>query len=202
MTCPWCPRCAPDWPEWGPVSFPDSDSGKHRFLSLHAVQHPGPVDQPSPELPGQLRLLPGAFSGSPDHVPEVQNHQAVVALAGAQQQLPVVGRVVYQLAPFRDFPPAHFYFEPCNIQPLVPSFVPVSVVGQLTAPGHVLGPSGHCCPHHVPLVPGRRAIWAARAASLANWKAWVNRFGFPCETRTAWSCGRPQMNIFSTQVSS
>ena len=86
MTYPCGPRCVPDWPEWGPVSFPDSDSGKHRFLLLHAMQLPGPADQPLPEHPGQLRLLPGASSGSPAHVPEVQNLQAIVALAGAQQQ--------------------------------------------------------------------------------------------------------------------
>ena len=86
MACPWCPRCAPDWPEWGPISFPDPDSGKHRILLLPAVQLPGPADQPSLDLPGQLRLLPGASSGSLDLVPSVQNQQAVVALAGAQQQ--------------------------------------------------------------------------------------------------------------------
>ena len=72
------------------------------------MQLPGPADQPPPEHPGQLQLLPGASSGSPAHVPEVQNQQAVVALAGAQQQLPMVGWVAYQLAPSRDFPLAHF----------------------------------------------------------------------------------------------
>ena len=87
MTCPFCPRFAPDWPEWGPVSFPDPDSGKHRFqFPLHAVQLPGQMGQPSPDLPGQLRLLPWVSSGSLSLVPSVQNHQAVVALAGAQQQ--------------------------------------------------------------------------------------------------------------------
>ena len=87
MTYPLCPRYAPDWPEWGPVSFPDSDSGKHRYhVLLHAVQLPGLMGQPLPDHPGQLQLLPGASSGSLDLAPSVQNRQAVVALTGAQQQ--------------------------------------------------------------------------------------------------------------------
>ena len=43
MTYPNCPRLSPDWPEWGPVSFPALDAGKHRVLGqLHAVQSSWP----------------------------------------------------------------------------------------------------------------------------------------------------------------
>ena len=40
LNCPNCPRCSVDWLEWGPVSFPAVDVGKHRILTRMPAEHP------------------------------------------------------------------------------------------------------------------------------------------------------------------
>ena len=145
MVCPNCPRKTPNWPEWGAVSFPDADSGKLRAQSrLHAVQSPGPIDQPSPEHPVQPQQLHGASSGSLDPAPWVQIHQQSVAQAGAQSQSAGEERAVYQPALFRDYL-LHFYYSPSNKWHLVVEFGPVPASGQFAASDHVLGPFVHYC---------------------------------------------------------
>ena len=129
------------------------------------------------DQPGQLWLLPGASSGYPVLVPSVQDHWPVVVQAVSQQLMAVVGREAYQLAPFRDIPcTAHIAFVPC-IFCLVPNSALSHGAALKTCLGHVLGPSGYCCP------------------LFFHWFLGVSPSGRP--KQYPWPAGKPDSNVLA-----